>query len=201
MIATRAEHGRRRPRTRSAARAPSKAAIDTWITAIRGEEQLASVHHTVAQVDTMGARPLPGRTWPPQSRGREGGLRARAKVTVLRHRLTRAIRPRNPVGLQQRRTRAVIRAQLRLGSSDGSALEWPARAIHRRSAFPGSLGKKVKRIRQGCAVEIRYQPSRSPRSWEQPLTNRPKGDRSASRLTVAVAGLSRFQTCLVVSGI
>jgi hypothetical protein len=29
-----------------------KAAIDTWITAIRGEEQLASVHHTVAQVDT-----------------------------------------------------------------------------------------------------------------------------------------------------
>jgi hypothetical protein len=53
-----------------------------------------------------------------------------------------------PVGLQQRRTRAVIRAQLRLGSSDGSALEWPARAIHRRSAFPGSLGKKVKRIRQ-----------------------------------------------------
>ena len=29
-----------------------KAAIDTWITSIRGEEQLASVHHTVAQVDT-----------------------------------------------------------------------------------------------------------------------------------------------------
>ena len=28
-----------------------KAAVDTWIQAIRAEEQLASVHHTVAQVD------------------------------------------------------------------------------------------------------------------------------------------------------
>jgi hypothetical protein len=29
-----------------------KVAVDTWIIAIRAEEQLASVHHTVAQVDT-----------------------------------------------------------------------------------------------------------------------------------------------------
>jgi hypothetical protein len=29
-----------------------KAAVDTWITAIRAEEELASVHHTVADVDT-----------------------------------------------------------------------------------------------------------------------------------------------------
>jgi hypothetical protein len=28
-----------------------KAAVDTWIDAIRAEEKLASVHHTVAQVD------------------------------------------------------------------------------------------------------------------------------------------------------
>lgn len=28
-----------------------KAAVDAWITTIRAEEQLASVHHTVAQVD------------------------------------------------------------------------------------------------------------------------------------------------------
>jgi hypothetical protein len=29
-----------------------KAGVDDWITAIRVEEQLALVHHTVAQVDT-----------------------------------------------------------------------------------------------------------------------------------------------------
>jgi hypothetical protein len=29
-----------------------KAAVDTWITAIRAEAELASVHHTVADVDT-----------------------------------------------------------------------------------------------------------------------------------------------------
>ncbi len=29
-----------------------KAAVDVWITAIRAEEQLASVDHTVAQVDS-----------------------------------------------------------------------------------------------------------------------------------------------------
>jgi hypothetical protein len=29
-----------------------KAAVDTWITAIRAEEQLASVDHTVAQIDS-----------------------------------------------------------------------------------------------------------------------------------------------------
>jgi len=28
-----------------------KAAVDAWITAIRAEEQLASVHHRVAEVD------------------------------------------------------------------------------------------------------------------------------------------------------
>ncbi len=29
-----------------------KAAVDTWVTAIRAEEALASVHHTVAEIDT-----------------------------------------------------------------------------------------------------------------------------------------------------
>jgi hypothetical protein len=28
-----------------------KSAVDSWITAIRAEEALASVHHTVAQID------------------------------------------------------------------------------------------------------------------------------------------------------
>jgi hypothetical protein len=28
-----------------------KAAVETWITAIRAEEQLASVHHRVAEID------------------------------------------------------------------------------------------------------------------------------------------------------
>jgi len=28
-----------------------KAAVDTWVTAIRAEEELASVNHTVAQID------------------------------------------------------------------------------------------------------------------------------------------------------
>jgi hypothetical protein len=29
-----------------------KAAVDAWVTAIRAEERLASVHHTVAEIDT-----------------------------------------------------------------------------------------------------------------------------------------------------
>ena len=51
-----------------------KAAVDTWVSAIRAEEALASVHHTVAEVDEWEKRALPGRRSPRPCGGREDRL-------------------------------------------------------------------------------------------------------------------------------
>jgi hypothetical protein len=78
-----------------------------------------------------------------------------------------------PVGLQQRRTRAVIRAQLRLGSSDGSALEWPARRHPSPICFSWKPGKKGQAHPADAPWKsvISHQDRRGA---DQPLTNRQK---------------------------
>ena len=64
-----------------------KATVETWIAAIRAEEALASVNHSVAEIDLWENAHFLAE----HARGKADaavGIRGRAAVTILRHRLT-----------------------------------------------------------------------------------------------------------------
>ena len=61
-----------------------KAAVEEWIAAIKEEEALASVNHTVAEVDQWEACAFQGRRHAQEGEGGEETLRRRAARKVLR---------------------------------------------------------------------------------------------------------------------
>jgi hypothetical protein len=69
-----------------------KSAADIWVAAIRSEAQLASVNHTVAQIDSWENGHFLAEDGRPRRGRREGKLRGSATVAILRHRLTRGNR-------------------------------------------------------------------------------------------------------------
>ena len=61
-----------------------KAAVEEWIVAIKQEEELASVNHSVAEVDTWESGALQGRRDARQGPGPEGGIRRRPAQGIIR---------------------------------------------------------------------------------------------------------------------